>query len=84
MCGAIAPLPNMPYWRGAQLKKSQGQLTLPYPTLPARIQSLVPPPVFMKRWSMYHSMKDEMQYLRKNHNVLKPFVRVIQLPPGVE
>jgi len=34
MRGAIAPLPNTPSWRGAQLKKSQRQLylTLPYLT----------------------------------------------------
>jgi hypothetical protein len=26
MRGAIPPLPNTPSWRGAQLKKAQGQL----------------------------------------------------------
>jgi len=26
--GAISPLPNTPSWRGAQLRKSQGQLYL--------------------------------------------------------
>jgi hypothetical protein len=28
MSGAIPPLPNTPSWRGAQLKKAQGQLYL--------------------------------------------------------
>jgi hypothetical protein len=28
MRGAIPPLPNMPSWRGAQFKKTQGQLYL--------------------------------------------------------
>jgi hypothetical protein len=28
MSGAIPPLPNMPSWRGAQLKEAQGQLYL--------------------------------------------------------
>jgi hypothetical protein len=28
MSGAIYPLPNTPSWRGAQLKKAQGQLYL--------------------------------------------------------
>jgi hypothetical protein len=28
MSGAIPPLPNTPSWRGAQLKKTQGQLYL--------------------------------------------------------
>jgi hypothetical protein len=30
MCGSIRPLPNMPSWRDAQLKKAQGQLYLLY------------------------------------------------------
>jgi hypothetical protein len=33
MSGAIPPLPHTPSWRGAQLKKAQGQLLpLPLPT----------------------------------------------------
>jgi hypothetical protein len=28
MSGTITPLPNTPSWRGAQLKKAQGQLYL--------------------------------------------------------